>query len=603
MGVGMLDEFLRWAADRGVGADQLDAYRVCAEQILAQAGGTPVEAKHVEAARAVLRGRGVKAPVVAQVRSVGDALQHFQRDASGARLSSPQIASAALAQARARSVRPSQAGAGTEDRRVIRLSTASVLAGYLGLLVAVVGGYLVFRAVSSSEKSVAKVQRSAAAQSEVDVAPSPEEAAVQSVYATFHKAMRAGDLAQLKQVMAKEKLAELGGDGGAPQLQLAKQLYPEKATVVSVVVTENIAVLTAKAKIEGQTAKGVIDFVKEAGAWKVKNADWSVTFSAEPDEPQRRPASKVVRPAELPQLQGTWQGGEVGGGASWTLTFSQGHRLQARSSSGESYAGDVVIRWDLGVEGNSIRVPPGWGPLDVEIDEASNSDAVGKVALAAFTRHDTELKLCGGAPGYPKRVTSFESPGPGFHCMVLTKTGEGELSDPQQDPEASEPAAEDIGPGEATLLLDGVAQRYPLKVGFFSETKMKDPSRAMLHFENPGEAHSNARRVLLILDATKVGRHVADGQAIHDAMFNDRPVAVGEPVGGARAAMFRWQADGGQMFPPKIGTRCEINVVSPYTGQSRSQFVAEVPDCLVHSAGIDRRIRDLKISVRGPIDG
>lgn len=507
-------------------------------------------------------------------------------------------------------VRASQAPLGLPraERKVAGLSPGYLVAGYLGLLVVVVGGYLVFRGLTNTEKSGRSVHAAAPeTEAEIDDAPSPEEAAVRRVYATFHEAMRAGDRARLSQIMAKEKLAEIARDGGAQEIELAKQLYPEKVTVVSVVVTAKVAVLTAKARMGEQKAKGIVDLVKEGADWKVKNVAWNISItnddSADEDE-EKRSARNVARPSELPQLQGTWQGAEVGGGASWTLTFSKGHRLDVRSAAGESYGGEVLIRWDLGVEGDSIPVPPGWGPLDLEIDEASNSEAMGKVSLAAFTRHDTELKICGGAPGYRQRVKSFESPGANFRCMVLTKTADGDPEAESQEPEAPASAMKDkdVGPGEATLLLDGAAQRYHLKIGFFSDTRMKDPTRAMMHFENPGEAHSNARRILLTLDATQTGRHFADGQAIHDSMFNDGPVKVGEMVDGARAAIFKWQADGGQVYPPKIGTRCAINVVSPYTGETDSEFVATIDECLVHSAGIDHQLRNVKLRIEGPIE-
>jgi hypothetical protein len=593
----MVDEFLRWAADHGVGADQLDAYRVCADQLLRQAGKAPIDAKHVEAARAAMQAAGVKVQTVAQVRNVADALRHFQREAGIA-----PAAGAASSVARASSPPVRVIGSPVpkgEQRQVFRLRPGYILGGYLGLLVAVVAGYFVVRGSAETETQVEKPKPRAAARSKAseDDEPSPEEAELRRVYTAFHDAMRAGDRAQLQQLMAAEKLAELAGDAGASQLALAKQLYPEQATIVKVAIDGSTATLTAKSDMDDQSVEGSIDMVKEDAAWKVKNVAWTITN--QPSEAEK-PARDVARPTELPQLAGTWQGAETGGGIAWTLTFKE-HRVLAASASGESYAGEALIRWDLGVEGESIPVPPGWTPLDIEIERASNEQAVGKVALAAFSRNNDELKLCGGAPGYRKRVKSFESPGSNFRCMVLNRTATGEPEAAASAEPASKPA-NDVGPGEATLLLDGVAQRYQLKVGFFSETKMSDPTRAMMHFENPGEAHSNARRILLVLDATQTGRHLADGKAIHDSMFNEGPVKVGEIVDGARAAIFKWQADGGQVYPPKIGTRCAIKVVSPYTGDSDSLFIAEIGECPVQSAGIDHQIRNVKLRIEGPLE-
>lgn len=436
----------------------------------------------------------------------------------------------------------------------------------------------------------------------------PEAAAVRHAYAEFHDAMRAGNAARLKELTAAEKLEELEAEDAEEKLQIAKELYPEKATVLSVKITGDKATLTAKAKMGEQTAKGHISFVKQGSQWKVSNAAWNISITAEPEEEEeeRKPRRNVARPADFPKLVGVWKGEEVGGGATWTLTFSSNYWVAARSSSGEFYEGEGLIRWDLGVEGDSIRVPPGWAPLDIEVEEASQEGAVGKVVLAAFTVNDTELKVCGGAPGHRKRVRSFESPGAGFRCMVLSKTGDAppaKESDDSDEEEALEPpSTEGNGPGEATLLLDGIAEKYILKVGFFYDTKLKDPTQATLHFEHPAPKNSNARRILLTLDATQRGRHSANGQDIHDSMFNDKPVKVGEMKDGARAAILKWQADGGQVFPPKIGTTCEINVVSPYTGEADSELVITIGDCPIHSAGIDRTLGNVKLKVRGKID-
>jgi hypothetical protein len=128
------------------------------------------------------------------------------------------------------------------------------------------------------------------------------------------------------------------------------------------------------------------------------------------------------------------------------------------------------------------------------------------------------------------------------------------------------------------------------------------PERAVLHFELPGPEHSNSQRLLLMLDATRVGRHTADGQAIHAMMFGDEPVAIGEHGEGGTRAVLKWIADGGQVYPPKVGTSCEITVSSPYTGRQDGTFVASIDRCVVHSAGIDHTLSDVQIRVHGVLD-
>jgi hypothetical protein len=123
-----------------------------------------------------------------------------------------------------------------------------------------------------------------------------------------------------------------------------------------------------------------------------------------------------------------------------------------------------------------------------------------------------------------------------------------------------------------------------------------------LHFELPGPEHSNAQRLLLMLDATRTGRHTADGQAIHAMMFGDEPVAIGEHGDRGTQAVLKWIADGGQVYPPKVGTSCEITVSSPYTGRPDGTFVASIDHCVVHSAGIDHTLSALQIRVHGALE-
>lgn len=84
-------------------------------------------------------------------------------------------------------------------------------------------------------------------------------------------------------------------------------------------------------------------------------------------------------------------------------------------------------------------------------------------------------------------------------------------------------------------------------------------------------------------------------------MFNDKPVAIGRNSGDGRMGVLQWVADGGQYYPPKIGTRCEVIVSSPYTGRPDGEFIATVAHCDVHSAGIDRTISDVTLRLKGVV--
>lgn len=191
---------------------------------------------------------------------------------------------------------------------------------------------------------------------------------------------------------------------------------------------------------------------------------------------------------------------------------------------------------------------------------------------------------------------------------VSFKVTFGEEEKPEQRkaerPAEAEPAGAVTNPeppsrGEATLVVDGVSEVYELQTRF--ESRVPRPEEATFVFQVRAPEHSNARRIMLTLDATHVGSHQADGQAIFDSMFNEKPLTIGRASSGGYSVNFQWIADGGQHYPPKNGTRCEVRVTSAYTGTDDGEFTAEIPRCHVHSAGIDRTLTDVKLRVRGKI--
>lgn len=152
--------------------------------------------------------------------------------------------------------------------------------------------------------------------------------------------------------------------------------------------------------------------------------------------------------------------------------------------------------------------------------------------------------------------------------------------------------------GQAVVEKDGVTEAYPLRTGFFSETRFSDPKRATIQFQAPAPEHSNARRIEITLDATQTGTHHADGALLQETFMGDSSkLRIGESSGSGHVASFRWVADGGQIFWPKPS--CRITVTSPYTGTASSVFSGEVRDCPVHSAGIDHHISSVTFTMQG----
>lgn len=433
-----------------------------------------------------------------------------------------------------------------------------------------------------------------------------DEDAVRQAYQSYREAMVRSNLSSLKTLVARDRLRELEAPNAAELLQMASALYPEGTQVASVRLSGGEATLQLTGRMQGGTAKGSVQLVKEEGAWKVSQEDWQIEISigaeaapAVAQAPQL--PSNAVRPADYATLLGKWQGG--GGGATdWTLTFGQGYTVTGEHTSGARYSGQAAIFWDLGATSDGIRVPPGWGVLDVQIAEASEPRHVGQVSLGTFSKHGDMLKFCGSEPGAHVRTASFETPPAGVRCLTLARVGDVEAG-PAPQAAAAAPAPRvvarqesDGASGQAEVVLDGVPQTYPLFGGFVSDTRFADPRQATIQFK-PGEWSNGSAGLRLTLDATATGRHYADGKAIHDMMFNGGNVQVGQDNGRGRAAVLKWIADGGQVFPPKDG--CVIEITSPYTGQPNSVFEGSISGCTVHSAGIDRQLASVKFAMYG----
>jgi hypothetical protein len=429
---------------------------------------------------------------------------------------------------------------------------------------------------------------------------SKKDTDVENAYKEYREALKSGDIESLKKHISQERAHELEGDNAATILELAKAFSPPHVNVTGTYVKGNTATLTASAVDKGSTMHGIVHLLKENGTWKVYEEKWEVKLGMTGTESQA-PVSReetlppnVVRPSNFNELIGTWKGQDIGDGSDWVFTFSQGYNVNAEGPQGS---------------GGSVKVPPGAGVLDVDISESSSGEHVGKTSLGAFAIYGSTMKLCGGEPGKTQRPTTFEDTNK-FRCFELTRISqEHKALEMQPDDTVHErehiPAQpsyahekKDSGAtGEAIIVKDGVKETYSLKTGFFSETRFDDPKRAQIEFQVPSDEFSNARRIEMILDATQSGTHYADGKAINESMFNRKELNIGEQTPNGRTAIFRFLADGGQIFPPKDS--CVINITSSYSGTPNGVFAGEISDCTVHSAGIDYNISSVIFIMRG----
>lgn len=148
----------------------------------------------------------------------------------------------------------------------------------------------------------------------------------------------------------------------------------------------------------------------------------------------------LERLSNFHELLGVWSGKEVNGSSGWSFSFS-GNDYAAVSGPEGSYKGRAGIHWDIGVEGEVMKVPPGAGVIDIDIEESSLGHYTGKTTVGAFSiSFGTSMKLCSGDPGSTKRPLTFE-PVSGIRCFELTKTSEAPPPPPQsQIPQQVQPS-------------------------------------------------------------------------------------------------------------------------------------------------------------------
>jgi len=151
--------------------------------------------------------------------------------------------------------------------------------------------------------------------------------------------------------------------------------------------------------------------------------------------------------------------------------------------------------------------------------------------------------------------------------------------------------------GDAIIVRDGIRETFVLKTGFFSDTRLADATQAEIQYQFPVEQDGNARRIEMRLDATKAGKHYVDGELVSKSWMDRSSLKIGEETPKGWIASFYFIADGGQVFFPK--ENCVITVTSPYTGTPDSTFSGEISECMVHSAGIDKKISSVTFVMKG----
>jgi hypothetical protein len=425
-----------------------------------------------------------------------------------------------------------------------------------------------------------------------------EKTAVAGAYTRFHQAVIGGDLKTAVSLVSAERAAELTAPDAAEKFQFAGALMPPQISIARIDISGPEATIHATGRVDNATATGTVTARKEGGSWKIGHESWNVSMRLDAgagpfDSPgslrasaiPRRPDVERPNAEEYAKLRGQWKGSEVGGSSEWTFSFGDAYAVVVNDGE-RSYEGLAAFHPELGAGSDgSIRVSPGSGVIDIDVVQGSATEYAGKTSLGMyFFTSPTELKLCGSRPGALIRVQSYDTSSREVRCFNLVKASDEPLSStlaaaapaPDPVPATAPPAPQEKGDpgvtGEASLLLDGVPQRYALRTGFFYDTRFKNPKRATIQFQ-PERSGNLTSGLVLTLDATQSGPRTTDGDG----------------------TQINWIADGGQVFPPR--STCAVRVTSPYSGSG--PFRGEIDHCVVHSAGIEHTISSVRFVMVG----
>jgi hypothetical protein len=333
------------------------------------------------------------------------------------------------------------------------------------------------------------------------------------------------------------------------------------------------------------------------------------------NEEQTGEVPQTTLPVNMHEIVGTWSGLSDVDGTKWRFTFEGNYAVRADSSSGYFNQGTAFVHYSLGLTDGFLRVPPGWSPLDIDIIQSSDSSHRNNKSLGAYSVHGDMLKYCFSEPGRLTRpITDISREG--IRCFELTKetAGPGAAAVqpytapvPYTVPAPSAPHTP-AGPssagtpaqsitGIADIIIDGVRETFLLRTDPKSETDLSAPRVITLQFQAHGAEFPAARRIELTVDATRRGRHLADGLVYLDNLFIREKISVGSETARGPAAVFLYISDSGRIFSPR--STCDVVITVPYNNTEDVLFEGSLADCVVESTGESHTINSVAFKVKG----
>jgi len=95
-------------------------------------------------------------------------------------------------------------------------------------------------------------------------------------FSKYYSAVMAGNLAELKKYIAKDRLDEIGEESGMLEffIEMQQAMSPTDVEIVSSIVKQDSAFLKVEGNRGADNSEGNIEMIKEDGTWKVNLESW-----------------------------------------------------------------------------------------------------------------------------------------------------------------------------------------------------------------------------------------------------------------------------------------------------------------------------------------
>jgi ketosteroid isomerase-like protein len=152
--------------------------------------------------------------------------------------------------------------------------------------------------------------------------PAPSTDGIRAAFASYRRAIRAGDIDALRSALVDEKVAELDQLPTAQLFDVIRAMVPEREDVLDVQVRGDEATLTLSGESSGQQQRGEVAMRREGGTWKLLEENWKVGGAAATAPAQATQAADTADGAWSLSIAGQEPPSTPAGGRVYGRSFS-----------------------------------------------------------------------------------------------------------------------------------------------------------------------------------------------------------------------------------------------------------------------------------------